>query len=160
MPFRLKRLLPVLLLFLACCPPAFAAKCWETQAIEPLDILFWNTRQKLCGYQNMEHLWSSNTVAKGASPTVPLEYAKATASQDGTADAFMRKNGVYGLLVTHKGRVLLERYRAGFREDKRWTSFSMAKSLTGLLVGAAVAEGHIKSLDDRVAAYQIGRAHV
>ncbi|SBW09692.1 Beta-lactamase [uncultured delta proteobacterium] len=154
MPFRLKCMIPALLPLLLCCPPAAAGPCWEAENIKPLEILFWNTPQKLCGYQNMEHLWSSNTVARNGAPVKPLIYGKGPDLKNSTM-AFMQKNGVYGLLVMHKGAVIQEHYRGGCGgyDGGRWTSFSMAKSLTGLLVGAAVADGHIRSLDDRVAAY-------
>lgn len=152
--FRPRHLIPALLLPLLCCPPAIAGPCWEAENINPQGILFWNTPQKLCGYQNMERLWSSNTVARGAAPPRPLTYGNAPGLKDSIMP-FMEKNGVYGLLVMHKGVVIQEHYRAGSggHNGGRWTSFSMAKSLTGLLVGAAMAEGHIRSLDDRVAAY-------
>ena len=57
------------------------------------------------------------------------------------------------LLVVHDGKLRLERYGLGFDAAGRWTSFSMAKSVTSTLVGAAVKDGHIRSLDDKVSAY-------
>src|SRR3546814_16530792 len=50
-----------------------------------------------------------------------------------------------------KGRV--EKYALGYGAAGRWTSFSVAKSFTSTLVGAAVKDGYIKSLDDKVTAY-------
>jgi len=57
------------------------------------------------------------------------------------------------LMVLHKGQVRLERYGLGFDSEGRWTSFSVAKSLTSTLVGMAVRDGHIKSMDDKVSNY-------
>lgn len=135
--------------------PASAASCWDALGIEPLNILFWNGREKLCGYQNMEHLWSYNTVSKGTAPAAPLARSATPLppAYRERAGSFMAKNGVHGLLVMHKGAVAYESYRGGFSKSNRWTSFSMAKSLTALLAGAAVADESIKNLDDRVAAY-------
>lgn len=135
--------------------PASAASCWNDLNIDPLNLLFWNEQEKLCGFQNMEHLWPSNTVSKGAAPISPLAgnaNAVPPVYRD-RAEAFMKKNGVHGLLIMQKDVVMYESYQKGFTENSRWTSFSMAKSLTGLLAGAAVADGCIKSLDDRVAVY-------
>ncbi len=156
---RISRLFP--LLFFACLVaiPAKAADCWETTDIRPLEILFWDTRAKLCGYQNMERIWSANPVPRGAMPAGTLPVAKSARPPGLKTAEFMQKNSVYGLLILHKGVIIEERYRAGFDRDKRWTSFSMAKSLTGLLVGAAVADGSIRSLDDKVAAYLPELAH-
>jgi CubicO group peptidase (beta-lactamase class C family) len=53
---------------------------------------------------------------------------------------------VSGLLVIQDGRVLLEKYGLGRGPKDRWTSFSVAKSVTATLVGAAIQDGHIKSL--------------
>ena len=141
----------LVVLFCAACP-AVAAPCWQALDIKPLDILYWNTKEKLCGYQNMEDLWSANTVSRNNNPVAPIPTRK-TSSLEKSAAGFMKKNDVYGLLVLHKGTIIQEHYRGEFDEGKRWTSFSMAKSLTGLLVGAALADGYIKSLDDRVIAY-------
>ena len=42
------------------------------------------------------------------------------------------------LLIVHDGKLRLERYGLGFDDDGRWTSFSVAKSITSTLVGAAI----------------------
>src|SRR3546814_16319884 len=49
--------------------------------------------------------------------------------------------------------IRLETYKLGYGPEGRWTSFSVAKSFTSTLVGAAVKDGYIKSLDDKVSAY-------
>jgi CubicO group peptidase (beta-lactamase class C family) len=53
----------------------------------------------------------------------------------------------------HDGKLRLERYGLGFEGSGRWTSFSVAKSITSTLVGAAIRDGHIKSMDDKVTDY-------
>jgi CubicO group peptidase (beta-lactamase class C family) len=53
----------------------------------------------------------------------------------------------------HDGKLRLERYGLGFDGSGRWTSFSVAKSMTSTLVGAAIRDGHIKSMDDKVSTY-------
>jgi CubicO group peptidase (beta-lactamase class C family) len=58
-----------------------------------------------------------------------------------------------GLIVIQDGRVRLERYGLGFSGAGRWTSFSVAKSFTSTLVGAAIQDGHIASLSDPVTRY-------
>jgi CubicO group peptidase (beta-lactamase class C family) len=58
-----------------------------------------------------------------------------------------------GLLVLQDGKVRLERYARGHGPAERWTSFSVAKSMTSTLVGAAVKDGSIRSLDDPVTRY-------
>jgi CubicO group peptidase (beta-lactamase class C family) len=71
----------------------------------------------------------------------------------GEVDAFMAAQNVAGLIVVQDGRVRLERYGLGHRRDGRWMSFSVAKSVTSTLVGAAIRDGYIKSLDEPVTRY-------
>jgi CubicO group peptidase (beta-lactamase class C family) len=66
---------------------------------------------------------------------------------------FMKAQRVHGLLVLQDGKVRLERYVPPHSAATRWNSFSVAKSITGTLVGAAVKDGYIKSLDDPVTRY-------
>ncbi len=68
-------------------------------------------------------------------------------------DDYFHRACVAGLLVIRRGEIVLERYGLGLREDTRWSSMSMVKSLTSTLVGAALQDGAIGSLDDAVSAY-------
>jgi hypothetical protein len=63
------------------------------------------------------------------------------------------RDAASGLIIIQDGKVRLERYGLGFGETGRWTSFSVAKSFTSTLVGAAIEDGYIKSLDDKVTQY-------
>lgn len=75
---------------------------------------------------------------------------------DGTEysiDDFMSQNHVGGLLVLKDGENRLERYGLGNTEDTVWIGYSMAKSVTSLLYGAAIEDGFIASLDAQVADY-------
>ena len=62
----------------------------------------------------------------------------------------MNRNHTAGLLVLHAGRVLCERYGLGLLESDRWSTMSTVKSVTSMLVGVALREGAIGSLDDPV----------
>jgi CubicO group peptidase (beta-lactamase class C family) len=65
----------------------------------------------------------------------------------------MREFRASGVLVLKNGKIVLERYGLGRHPTDRWTSFSVAKSLTSTLIGAAVKDGKIKSLDDAITLY-------
>lgn len=54
------------------------------------------------------------------------------------------------------GKIRLERYGLDFSESGRRTNFSVAKSLTSTLVGAAIKDGYIKSLDEPLGKYIAG----
>ena len=58
-----------------------------------------------------------------------------------------------GFLVIKDGKIVQERYFAGASETSTFTSMSVAKSFTSTLVGLALADGKIKSLDDPITDY-------
>ena len=65
-------------------------------------------------------------------------------------DDFIRRYPATGLLILHRGQVVCERHASGHTPETRWISFSMAKSITSTLVGVALHDGLIESLDDPV----------
>src|SRR3954470_3508147 len=71
-------------------------------------------------------------------------------------DRFMTAQRVRGVLVLQDGRIRLERYVSPHSRTTRWNSFSIAKSITSTLVGAAMKDGYIRSLDDPVTRYISG----
>ncbi|MFF5204532.1 serine hydrolase domain-containing protein [Streptosporangium sp. NPDC000396] len=68
-------------------------------------------------------------------------------------DDFLRGTDTRAFLVVHKDRLVYERYFGGSDRHTRQTSFSVAKSFVSTLVGIAIAEGRIKSVEDPVTAY-------
>ena len=66
---------------------------------------------------------------------------------------YLADNRVAGLLILKDGKVVLEDYELGATPDSRWISFSMAKSISSTLVGAALKQGLISSLDDPLTRY-------
>ena len=60
---------------------------------------------------------------------------------------------VTGLLVLKDGRIVAEHYRYGRVDTDRFLSFSMAKSITSLLIGIAIEKGLIRCLDDPAEKY-------
>ena len=66
---------------------------------------------------------------------------------------FLDVNHVVGLLVIKRGEVVVERYTHGMTRETAWYSFSIAKSVVSLLIGAALQDGYIESLDAPVTSY-------
>ncbi len=119
----------------------------------------WSPDEQLIGYRNMEKVFPSRRVAAGPYPR-PLPIAErdldVVYDRDGatwTTETFMNHTNVVGLLVIHHGEIVLERYRHGYDATQRWVSFSVAKSFASTLVGAAIKDGAIGSLDDLITAY-------
>ena len=116
-------------------------------------MLSWGQSQREAAFRAMDRLpvlarWSTVT----PSPTpLPLPVGKPLTIPG--VDDYMRTQNTAGLVVLQDGKVRFERYGLGFDAAGRWTSFSVPKSFTSTLVGAAVQDGHIKSLEDKVSRY-------
>jgi CubicO group peptidase (beta-lactamase class C family) len=114
------------------------------------EILFWDQGQRDKNFPAMEELFPG-TVAKAARRPSPLRKGKPVKVEG--LETFIADNNIAGLIVVQDGRIRLERYARGYSRQGRYTSFSVAKSLTSTLVGAAVRDGAIKSVDDPVTRY-------
>ena len=68
-------------------------------------------------------------------------------------EAFLTETETQSLIVIKDDRVVLERYVNGWQRESMVTSFSVAKSFVSTLVGIAIAEGAIGSLDDSITTY-------
>jgi CubicO group peptidase (beta-lactamase class C family) len=66
---------------------------------------------------------------------------------------YLDTHPVTGLLIARGDTILFEHYRYARTDQDRFLSNSMAKTITGLLVGLAIAEGAIRSIDDTAATY-------
>ena len=100
----------------------------------------------------LERMLSYRTVLAGGTPS-PLSAAPKSISYSwkGTQfslEDYLDKWPVTGLIIARKGQVWSEHYRLGRTASDRLTSWSMAKSVTSLLLGIAMDQGLIKSLDD------------
>jgi CubicO group peptidase (beta-lactamase class C family) len=112
------------------------------------EVLFWSQEQKDRNFRAMDRIFPTVPVAAGGKVRA-LDAGKPLDLAAGEIDRFMAGNNSAGLLVLQDGKVRLERYARGFGPEQRWTSFSVAKSLTATLFGAAVKDGKL-SLSDPV----------
>jgi CubicO group peptidase (beta-lactamase class C family) len=122
--------------------------------------LFWTPEQQVAGYRNMDKIDWSREVPAGSDPyPLPtelqdLDSVEVTSGEVSmTVDAYVRKKNVAGLIVVKNGTVVYERYELGNTAESRWLSYSVAKSVTSLLVGAAIKDGYIQSVNEKVTDY-------
>lgn len=130
------------------------------RGLEGVPVLTWRGAQQRVGYANVDKVTTVNTIRRGeraqALTPAPRDLAGFTYTVKGTRrtlDDFMAQMNVVGLIVVTDGRIVFERYGQGHTADTRWTSFSVAKSVTSLLYGAAIKDGHVKSLDEPIIKY-------
>src|ERR1700738_3389363 len=111
-------------------------------------------------FRNIERLFPTRTVRRGthvyplprsAAPLKGVEFTSAGKKYD--MYDYMSLNRVSGLLILKGGKIAFERYEVGDNETTRWMSMSVVKSITSTLVGVAIKDGHIKSIDDPVTKY-------
>lgn len=138
--------------------PAASAK--ETTLPLGSTILFWTPEQQLEGYKSIDKTFPVREIKASTKPLVlhskPMDtggLSYRVGSEDFSLGDYIERQKLVGLLVVHKGNIVLEKYSYGNDENSPWISFSIAKSVTSMLLGAAIADGFITSTDDLVTDY-------
>ena len=111
-------------------------------------------------YRNIDRLYPTRVVRRGTR-VYPLPYRDEQlgnirfTSGSRTYDLydFISFNRVAGLLILKDGEIVFETYQLGNTEQTRWMSMSVVKSILSALVGAAIQDSHIASIDDPVTTY-------
>jgi len=86
-------------------------------------------------------------------PYVSQIEAIANTYNDGSFEDYLESSGTTAFLVIHNDELLYERYSSGYDETSLQTSFSMAKSFASALVGIAIDEGDIRSVNEPITNY-------
>lgn len=121
-------------------------------------IATWSQAEREFGFAHWDRIFLARLVARGKQVhALPQGTAWATFAPGGEGAAQLQRNiddfKLAGIVVLHDGKLRLERYALGFGASGRWVSFSVAKSLTSTLLGAAIKDGAISSVDDAVTRY-------
>lgn len=126
------------------------------------DALTWmRVPQSVDGFSRADELHAARSVAAPASPSPwrrperepGIVYDAAGGAGRFTLDGYLDRNPATGLAIVKDDTLLVERYRYGRDDRHRFTSFSMAKTVVALLIGIAVEDGRIASIDDPAARY-------
>ena len=117
------------------------------------DVLFWEQSQRDSGFALGDQIPFVKTVPIEPGDTPRRLQTGDPLVTDYDIPAFMERQNSASIVILHKGAVRFEAYGLNQTADKRWTSFSVAKAMTSTLLGIAIAEGHIESLDDPVSQY-------
>lgn len=111
-------------------------------------------------FRNTDRIFASRKIPGSANPT-PLPSSNRSLPdvqftfQDSsyTLDDYIELNHVAAMLILKDGEIILERYRFGNSDQTRWMSMSIAKSIVSTLIGAAIKDGYIDSIEDPVTRY-------
>jgi len=111
-------------------------------------------------FRNIDRLFPTRTVRRGANVSqIPVHLLPMDdfvfETDEKRYDLFdvLSLNRVSGLLIIQDGAIRFEKYLLGNNEATRWMSMSVVKSITGVLVGAAIKDGLIVSIDDPIIRY-------
>nr|WP_183611883.1 serine hydrolase [Novosphingobium hassiacum] len=110
-------------------------------------------------FRNMDQLFTTRTVAHSGAvwtfPKVerPMDFTYSFGGKTWTAEQALERTYTNALLIMKDGRIVTEIYRNGSNERTRFMGWSMTKSITSTLVGAALEDGLIASLDDPIVRY-------
>ncbi len=123
------------------------------------DFLLWSPNIQAEGFLYWDRIFATRSIPRGPRVCellhVDREIDVSFEDQGRTCDIadLMRDEHLSGLIVLKNGEILLERYALGLTPELRWQSSSMVKSITSSLIGAALHDGLIDSLDDEMTAY-------
>lgn len=118
----------------------------------------WNQEELELGFLRYDEIYEGRDVPRGDKvhklpQGKPIPAFCEGGESEREFEEFLTEQKVAGLLILQDGKVRTERYALGLTEAGRWTSQSVAKSVTSTLVGAAIKDGFINSVDDYVTDY-------
>ncbi len=164
----MKRLIHTILLACLACPVATAA---SEEAVHDLlsrmqdegttNILFLNDADRRTAFAHIDRFAPTRALNASATPYPlatqiddTLKYIEYTVDDQTFSVADLLDQGaLMGMAVVKGDTITLEHYAAGHAPESVWVSFSVTKSFTSTLIGAALKDGYVESLDDTVADY-------
>jgi CubicO group peptidase (beta-lactamase class C family) len=117
-------------------------------------------KYRVGAFSHGDEIFPTRRIARAASPwmfkrsQVDIRY-RFRGSPSSLAE-YMSRNPVTGLLVAKDDEILFESYQYARTDRDRFFSGSMAKTIVGMLIGIAISEGAIKSVDDTAETYVPG----
>ena len=134
------------------------SRAGDTETIAKRAALF-TPRRRAEGFRSMDTAYPYHVIRRGG-PVAELPRALRKldviytfAGKQHTVDDLLARSRTQGFLVIKDGKIVDERYFNGANDKSKFTSWSVAKSFTSTLVGLALADGKIKSLDEPVTNY-------
>lgn len=116
------------------------------------NMLTWGQDDMDERFRSMEKLYPGHFIRSGKN-IKPLPAGQLLQVDEQRMKEYMEEMKTAGILLLKDGKIILEYYARGHEPEKRYTSFSMAKSFMALLLGAAIKDGLIDSVNDRLSQY-------
>jgi CubicO group peptidase (beta-lactamase class C family) len=110
-------------------------------------------KYRVGAYSHFDQIYPTHRIKPSSTPWM---FKRSQADIRYSVAEYLARNPVTGLLIAKDDRILLEQYQYGRTDQDRFISQSMAKSITAMLIGIAIGQGAIKSLDDTAETYVPG----
>ncbi|AVA24259.1 serine hydrolase [Rhizobium sp. NXC24] len=133
--------------------------CYDVLPSGSVGSLNWTPEQQEIAFRRRDEIdpvRKIGSASHASSLPLALHQISPTWTWNGEAmdvDRYMDQERVSGVLVLKDGHVILERYGLGRTSEDRWDSQSVTKSVAGILVGAAIQDGCIQSVEEDVTKY-------
>ncbi len=118
----------------------------------------WTQEEREFGFRHYDEVFEAREVPRGdyvrqLPQGNPIAAFSEGGDKEEALEKYLTEQKVAGLLILQDGKIRLERYALGFDRASRWSSQSVAKSVTSTLVGVAIKDGYINGVDDLVTDY-------
>lgn len=127
---------------------------------------WWQAHASIDSFSRLDEIFKASVSANAppvrvwqrSASELTLNYPAPAALGGGTKNLndYFDRNPATAVLIAQGDTLLLERYQYGRQPEQRFTSFSMAKTIIAMLIGVALEEGRIRSLDDLAQVYVPG----
>jgi CubicO group peptidase (beta-lactamase class C family) len=145
------------------CAPAASAAAW-TDPGYLYRYFVWGAQFLVTSRSDDYRRYGYHPIDKGSDPfhftagnreAMPdaVEYGKGDDVKRVALSELLRSTRTHAFIVLRDNQVLYENYFNGYARDSLCTAWSLSKSVTSALVGIAIAEGYIKSVDDPITQY-------
>ena len=140
---------------LTTCPAPFDARLQDAHT-----MLTWSQADRVVGFRNDYRNYAGDVFRHGnATPLLPAEKPLTDARYQVKGKIYnlqdyLKRQNVSGMLVLKNGKVAYKYLGEGNTNSTLWTSRSVGKSVVSALVGVAIKEGKIHSLDDLITQYE------
>jgi CubicO group peptidase (beta-lactamase class C family) len=153
------RVLPILALLAGSVLGAAVAAADVAPAVQELRRHMLDADVNSLTFRSMDQLFDTRRV-ENAGPVweLPraeheLDFSYTFRGQTRPAADALERTYTNALVILKKGSIVAEIYRNNTTADSHFISFSMSKSITSMLIGQAIADGHLRSVDDQIVSY-------
>ncbi|ENY3730111.1 TPA: serine hydrolase [Enterobacter kobei] len=132
----------------------------DTKLPDAHTMLTWSQADRVVGFRNDYRNYAGDVFHHGnASPLLAAEKPLTDARYQVNGKTYdlhdyLKRQNVSGMLVLKNGHVAYKYLGEGNTDSTLWTSRSVGKSVVSALVGVAIKEGKIHSLDDLITQYE------